>query len=641
MVKPLEEQLEPGAPEKSAGDYQDVLKLSLTALGVVYGDIGTSPLYAVKACFLGEGSITPHAGNIFGVLSLVFWSLILVISIKYLIYVMNADNRGEGGIMALMSLVHPKGRIVKFKRWLLVAVGLFGAALLYGDSTITPAISVLSSIEGLEVATHSHILGPYIVPITIAILILLFAFQSQGTRVVGSAFGPVMLVWFICIATLGISGIVHRPEILGAINPTHAVSFFLVNGWAGFMILGIVFLVVTGGEALYADMGHFGKTPIRAAWFGLVLPALLLNYFGQGALLLENPATAENPFYLLAPSWTIYPLVLLATLATVIASQAVISGSFSLTRQAIQLGYCPRMKIEHTSAEEIGQIYVPTINWTLMVATIGLVLGFQKSVHLAGAYGVAVSTTMVITTLLTGVVAFELWGWGKVIAVTLAALFLIPDLSFFAANITKIIQGGWFPILVAVLVYTLMSTWNRGKTLLETRMKESRIPVEKYLEKLEQEPPQRVPGTAIFLTGNIAGVPQALQYQLEHNKVLHERVIILTLVTESVPRVWGGRRLEVDELKMNFYRVVSRHGFMEGIRMSIIFNRLRSAGLNLDMKESSFFLGRENIVPVKGFKMELWRAKLFSFMARNAMPITDFFQIPSERVIELGVFVEL
>jgi KUP system potassium uptake protein len=643
MVKPLEEQLEPGAREKEEPrELSTVLWLSLTALGVVYGDIGTSPLYAVKTCFFGQGAISPEAANIFGVVSLIFWSLIIVISVKYMTYVLNADNRGEGGILALMSLVHPRGKVVPFqKRWLLVNIGLFGAALLYGGINITPAISVLSSVEGLEVATHSHILAPYIVPITIVILILLFAFQSQGTRIVGSAFGPVMIVWFTTIAALGLSGIVRRPDILAAVNPAHGIRFFLLNGWPGFLILGSVFLVVTGGEALYADRGHFGKTPIRAAWFCLVLPALLLNYFGQGALLLENPATSHNPFYLLAPTWGIYPLVFLATVATVIASQAVISGAFSLTRQAIQLGFWPRMKVDHTSAKEIGQIYVSTINWILMFATIGLVLGFRKSTNLAGAYGVAVSTTMVITTLLIGVVAHELWNWKKIAAVAVAVLLLIPDLSFFLANLTKIPQGGWFPILVAILMYTLMSTWSRGKALLEGRVEEGRTPVEKYLEGLQEHPPQRVEGTSVYLTGNSLGVPQALQYQLEHNKVLHERVVLLTLFTENFPRVWPKRRLRVEKLNLNFYRVIALHGFMEDISMSMILRRLKSAGLDLNMEETSFFLGRENIVPVKGFKMNFWRARLFSLMAKNAMPITDFLQIPSDRVIELGVFVEL
>jgi len=642
MVKPLEEQLEPGASEKEEPrQFSKLLMLSLGALGVVYGDIGTSPLYAVKVCFFGEGSIAPQPANIIGVVSLIFWSLIIVISIKYMTYVLNADNRGEGGILALTSLVHPEGRIVTFNRWLLVNIGLVGAALLYGGVNITPAISVLSSVEGLEVATHSHLFAPYIVYITIGILILLFTFQSQGTKVVGSAFGPVMIVWFLTIGALGVSGIVRRPEILAAVNPAHAIRFFLLNGWAGFLVLGGVFLVVTGGEALYADRGHFGTTPIRAAWFCLVLPALLLNYFGQGALLLRNPATSQNPFYLLAPSWGIYPLVVLATAATIIASQAVISGAFSLSRQAMQLGYCPRMDVEHTSEEEIGQIYVSTINWTLLVSTIGLVIGFQRSTNLAGAYGVAVSATMVVTTLLIGVVAHELWGWRKTTVAAVAALLLIVDLSFFGANLTKIPHGGWFPIVLAILVYTLMSTWNRGKMLLETRSTENLIPVEQYLEGLREDPPQRVPGTSIYLTGNETGVPQALQYQLEHNKVLHERVILLTVITENFPRVWASRRLEIKELGESFFRIISRHGFVEDINMSMIFESLKKEGFDLVMEDTSFFLGRENIVPIKGFKMNFWRARLFSFMARNAMPITEFLNIPPERVIELGVFVEL
>ncbi len=641
MVKPLEEKLEPGAPPKrKAPDTRALMRLSLISLGVVFGDIGTSPLYAVKACFHDNTAISVNAPNIFGVLSLIFWSLIIVISIKYLTYVMNADNRGEGGILALMSLVHPRGQITTLKRWLLVAIGLFGAALLYGDGTITPAISVLSSIEGLNLATKFF--EPYIGPITVAILILLFVFQRQGTQVVGSAFGPIMILWFIVIALLGISGIIRRPEVLAAVNPVHAVRFFLANGWKGFVLLGIVFLVVTGGEALYADMGHFGKTPIRLAWFLLVLPALLLNYFGQAALLLENPGTALNPFYLLAPSWGIYPLVFLATMATVIASQAIISGAFSLTRQAVQLNFLPLMKIEHTSQEVIGQVYLSTVNWLLMGATIGLVIGFQKSTNLANAYGVAVSGTMVITTLLAGVVAHELWGWPKVVAVVAAVVLLVPDSSFFVANLLKVESGGWYPIIVAVAIYTLMSTWRQGKVLLDNVFKEQHIPVEKYLADFRRNPPLRVPGTAIFLTGTTHGVPGALLAQLKHNKVLHERVILLTIITENVPWVWGERRIELEELDSKFYRVISRHGFMEAIDMSIIFNRLKSASLlEIHMEETSFFLGQANIIPVAGVKMNFWRAKLFSFMTRNAMPMAQFLKIPPDRVIELGVYVEL
>jgi KUP system potassium uptake protein len=642
MVKPLEDILEPGAPERREEcDTRTLLQLALTALGVVFGDIGTSPLYAVKSCFHGPDAATPDATNIFGVLSLIFWALVIIISIKYLLYVMNADNRGEGGIMALMSLVHPRGRVLSSKRWLLVATGLFGAALLYGDGTVTPAISVLSAVEGLDVATKFF--HPYIVPITIVILILLFIFQRQGTQVVGAIFGPIMLIWFTVIAVLGITGIIRRPEILAAANPAHAFVFFRASGWESFIILGLVFLAVTGGEALYADMGHFGKKPIRLGWFALVFPALLLNYFGQGALLLENPHAAPNPFYLLAPSWAIYPLVVLATMATVIASQAIISGAFSLTRQAIQLGYCPLMKIEHTSEAVIGQVYLSTVNWLLMAATIFLVLWFQKSTSLANAYGVAVSTTMVITTLLTGVVAYELWGWPKLAAVAVAVLFLIPDSSFFIANLLKVESGGWYPLLIAALVYMLMSTWRRGRVLLEDFFKEKRTPLPQYLESLRREPPPRVPGTAVFLSGTTEGVPRALLAQLKHNKVLHERIILLTIVTENVPRVRSKTRLSLDEVDHNFYRVIVRHGFIEVLDMAKIFNQLKpaAAGLeDLSMADTSFFIGQSKIITAKGLRMNFWRAKIFSFMERNSMSMPQFLKIPADRIVELGLFVE-
>jgi KUP system potassium uptake protein len=644
MPEEFQEKLEPAAPEDKEEERQQaglgyLAGLSLTALGVVYGDIGTSPLYAIQLCFSREAGITPVTANIFGILSLIFWSLILIISIKYLIYVLKADNHGEGGIMVLMSLVHPGGRFKGTGRWILVALGVFGAALLYGDGTITPAISVLSAVGGLSTATDFF--KPYIVPITVVILILLFTFQRQGTRIVGLAFGPVMVLWFITIAALGIGAIIRRPEILGAINPVHAFHFFWANGWPGFLVLGFVFLVVTGGEAMFADLGHFGKFPIRAAWFSMVLPGLLCNYFGQGALLLESPRAVQNPFYLLAPSWGLYPLVILATMATVIASQAVISGIFSLTRQAIQLGFCPLMKIDHTSEEEIGQIYVSSVNWTMMAATIGLVIGFGKTSSLASAYGVAVSTTMVITSILMGVVAKELWDWPLLLVALITGFFLIPDLAFCAANMTKIREGGWFPLVVASLIFLLMTTWREGKEQVSADLAASRIPVETYLNEFKKEPPARVAGTAIYLTGNTEGVPPALMYQLEHNKVLHDKVIFLTILTENVPRVWGSQKMEVTELGENFYRVIAHHGFMEPLVMAQIFRRLKSANLEISMKECSFFLSRENVIPVKGFKMPLWRAKIFGFMARNAMPVTAFLEIPPDRVIELGVFMEL
>ena len=642
MPEEFQEKLEPAAPTgKNPGQTTPryLAGLSLTALGVVFGDIGTSPLYAIQVCFGKQSALAVNVANIFGILSLVFWSLILIISIKYLLYVMNADNHGEGGIMVLMSLVHPGERRKTPRRLLLVALGLFGAALLYGDGAITPAISVLSAVEGLSVATDFF--APYILPITIVILILLFTLQRQGTKVVGLVFGPVMLVWFGTIAILGLVAIVHRPEIMKAVNPAYAVEFFVANGWSGFLVLGYVFLVATGGEALYADMGHFGKFPIRAAWFAIVLPALLLNYFGQGALLLENHLAARNPFYLLIPAWGLYPLVILATMATVIASQAVISGAFSLTRQAIQLGFLPLMKIDHTSAEEIGQVYLGTVNWTLMVLTIALVIGFKHSNNLASAYGVAVATTMVITTILIGTVAHELWGWPKPLAVLISGLLLILDLSFCTANMINVTEGGWVPLLAAIIIYTLMSTWREGKEQVSTDFIASRVQVEGFLKELEANQTPRVQGTAVFLTGNTEGVPPALLYQLEHNKVIHERVLFLTIITDDVPRVWRWKEVEVKELGQNFFRVIAHHGFMEPLNMPQIFRRLGWEGLKMDMKETSFFLARENVVPVKELGLPLWRAKIFNYMTRNALPITSFLEIPYNRIIELGIFVKV
>jgi KUP system potassium uptake protein len=642
MPEEFQEKLEPAAPESKDQEQATpgyLAGLSLTALGVVFGDIGTSPLYAIQVCFGKQSALSANVANIFGVLSLVFWSLILIISIKYLIYVMNADNHGEGGIMVLMSLVHPGERRKTPARVVLVALGLFGAALLYGDGAITPAISVLSAVEGLSVATNFF--KPYILAITVVILILLFSFQRQGTKVVGLLFGPVMLVWFGTLTTLGVASILRRPEILKAANPAYAIDFFVANGWGGFLVLGFVFLVVTGGEALYADMGHFGKFPIRTAWFAIVLPALLVNYFGQGALLLREPQYVTNPFYFLMPSWGLYPLVILATMATVIASQAVISGAFSLTRQAIQLGFLPLMKIDHTSEEEIGQIYLGTVNWTLMVLTIALVIGFKHSNNLASAYGVAVSTTMVITTILIGMVAHELWGWPKPLVVLISGLLLIPDLSFCAANMIKVTEGGWVPLVAAIIIFILMSTWREGKEHVSTDFIASRVPVEDFLKDLEQHQTPRVNGTAVFLTGNTEGVPPALLFQLEHNKVVHDQVLFLTIITDDVPRVWKWQEVEIKELGQNFFRVIAHHGFMEPLIMSQIFQGLNAKGLKIDIKETSFFLARENVVPVKELGLPLWRAKIFNFMTRNAMPITSSLEIPYDRIIELGIFVKV
>ncbi len=522
-----------GEGNRPGGRY--LLFLALGALGVVYGDIGTSPLYALRECFHGPHAIPVNEVNVLGVLSLIFWSLIIVISIKYLLFVMRADNRGEGGILSLMSLLRTESLPKRPGMGALVAIGLFGAALLYGDGIITPAISVLSAVEGLKVATPFF--EDKIILITIVILFFLFFFQRKGTAGVGTIFGPLTLVWFGTIAILGFVQIIQRPQVLSAINPFFGVQFFLQNGWTGYLVLGSVFLVVTGGEALYADMGHFGKHPIRLNWFYIVLPALTLNYFGQSALLLSNPKAAENPFFFMAPNWALYPLVILATAATSIASQAVISGAYSLTRQAVQLGYSPRVQILHTSAREIGQIYIPAVNWALMFATILLVLGFKTSSDLAAAYGVAVTTTMVITTILLYVVARDLWGWKRLPTMLLMAFFLAIDLAFWGANIIKLPHGGWVPLAIAAFVFTLMTTWWRGRKILGDRLQVSALPDELFVSSVEINPPLRVPGSAVFMDRTPDATPHALLHNIKHNKVLHETVVLLTVETKEMPHV--------------------------------------------------------------------------------------------------------
>ncbi len=615
--------------------------LTLTALGVVYGDIGTSPLYAIRECFYGAFAVQISHDNVLGVLSLIFWSLILVISFKYLVFIMRADNRGEGGILALMSLVAPQKSAKTWSRaWILVAMGLFGAALLYGDGMITPAISVLGAIEGLSVATTAF--DPFIIPIVVAILVALFLFQRRGTAGVGLIFGPIMLVWFAVISVLGIAAILRQPAVLRALLPLYAVRFFIDNGGHGFLVLGSVFLVVTGGEALYADMGHFGRRPIRLGWFTLVLPALLLNYFGQGALLLMYPEAAHNPFYRLAPDWALYPLVGLATLAAIIASQAVISGSFSLTRQAVQLGYCPRLNIEHTSAEEIGQIYIPFVNWVLMLATIGLVIGFGSSTNLAAAYGVAVTTTMVITTLIFYIVARRLWGWSVWKAGALCAFFLCFDVSFFGANILKVVDGGWFPLLVAGIVFTVLTTWKKGRAILRNRLSTTAVPLDFFKKNILAEEPIRVPGTAVFMTGNPDVTPPALLHHLQHTKVLHERIIVLTVVTEEVPHVRSDERLEVEDMGDGFFRMVIHYGFMEDPHVPRELMHAKNYGIEYRVLQTSFFLGRERILASKRHKgMALWRERVFAFLSRNSESATAFFRIPPHRVVEIGMQVEL
>ncbi|HXH01733.1 MAG TPA: potassium transporter Kup [Candidatus Competibacteraceae bacterium] len=613
--------------------------LVVAAFGVVFGDIGTSPLYALRECFSPHYGLTPTPENVLGIVSLMFWALTLVICGEYILVVMRADNRGEGGILALMALTL-RGLFRKPRtRWWVVALGLFGAAMFYGDGVITPAISVLSAVEGLEVAAPQ--LEHFVVPLALTVLILLFAFQHRGTATVGALFGPVMCGWFATLGLLGLYNLVQHPAVLAAINPLHAVNFFLHNGWTGFLVLGSVFLVITGGEALYVDMGHFGRTPIRVAWFSLVLPGIALNYFGQGALILENPETVRNPFFLLAPAWLLYPLVILATLATVIASQAVISGVFSLTRQAVQLGYLPRFTIVHTSSEEIGQIYIPRANWAMLAAVIVLVVGFGSSSALAAAYGISVTVTMVLTTTLTGVVAYTLWNWPLWRCLPLFALFLCIDLSFFTANALKIPDGGWFPLLIAALVFTLMSTWKEGRELLAKRLREESMPLSVLLAGVERGSIHRVPGTAVFLTSSAQEVPHALLHNLKHNKVLHERVVLLTVETEDIPRVAEAERIAIEAIGHEFYRLTVRYGFFEDPNLPRELELCAAHGLSFDLADTTFFLGRETLIATRRPGMALWREKLFVTMSLNAQRAMDFFRLPTNRVVELGAQVEL
>jgi len=612
--------------------------LTLAALGVVFGDIGTSPLYALRESFYGSHAVPVTPANVLGVLSLIFWALVLVISIKYVTFVMRADNQGEGGILALMALV-PADYRGPNSRGVLIGLGLFGSALLYGDGMITPAITVLSAIEGLNVATP--LFQPYVVPITVVVLVGLFLVQYRGTAKVGAVFGPVMVVWFVVIAALGVRALVQEPNVLGAINPLHALHFFARNHYHAFVVLGSVFLVVTGGEALYADMGHFGRPPIRMAWFALVQPALMLNYFGQGALLLRQPSAAQNPFYLLAPAWMLLPLVALATIAAVIASQALISAVFSLTHQAVQLGYSPRMAIQYTSAETMGQIYVKQVNWGLMLATIALVIGFESSTNLAAAYGIAVTGTMGITTILAYVVSRHVWGWSRLTAGAICLLFLTVDLAFFGANVLKILHGGWVPLVIATFIFTLMTTWKRGRQVVGDALKARAYPFAKFLQDITLRPPVRVPGTAVFMTGSGAGTPPTLLHNVEHNKVLHHQVVLLTVITSDVPHVPAESRIQVEPLGAQFYRVTLAYGFMEEPNVPEALEAAHAQGLDIDRADTTYFLGRETLLARRGDNMAIWREKLFVLMSSNAMRATAFFKIPSERVVELGLQLEI
>jgi KUP system potassium uptake protein len=631
--------VEPARSPLPAPRGRRLLALSLGALGVVYGDIGTSPLYALRECFHGEWAVAATPANVLGVLSLVVWSLLALISVKYLAFVLRADNRGEGGILALVALLVPHAEAPVGRARQLALIGIFGAALLYGDSMITPAISVLSAVEGLEIATPA--LAHLVVPATVAILLGLFALQPRGTGRVGSLFGPVTLLWFGTLALLGLGGIAREPSVLAAVNPVHAVRFFAANGAQGFLVLAAVFLVVTGGEALYADMGHFGRRPIRAAWFAVVLPGLLLNYFGQGALLLLDPEASHSPFYRLAPAWALYPLVALATAATVIASQAVISGAFSLTHQAIQLGYSPRLSVRHTSPHESGQIYVAPANWALMLASCALVVGFGSSTNLAAAYGMAVTANMVLTTLLLCAVASRRWGWG-VGAAALALGFLPMDLAFFGSNLLKITHGGWFSLAVAAAGFALMTTWKTGRRVLRTRLEETALPVDLFLPDLDTARLPRAAHTAVFLTGDPQGTPHALLHNIKHNQVVHQQTIFLTLVTDDVPVVPEAERLSVKPLGQGFFRVVAHHGFMEVPNAPALIERLRADhALPIDLARTSYFVGREKLIAAGHSGMARWREWLFALMSQNAQSATSYFRIPPNQVVELGAQVEL
>ena len=624
---------------KSAPGGSRLFGLSLAALGVVFGDIGTSPLYAFRECFSGSHALPLSRGNVLGVLSLILWSLILVISLKYLVFILKADNEGEGGILALSTLVTPSNPSSTRGGLVLVLIGIFGAALLYSDGMITPAISVLSAVEGLEISAPA--LGPFVIPITIAILIGLFVFQHRGTASVGAVFGPVTFIWFLVLALLGAVNVIKAPGVLASLNPLWGIRLFMVNGWHGFFVLGAVFLVVTGGEALYADIGHFGVRPIRLVWFLLVLPALVLNYFGQGALLLTHSEAVKNPFFQMAPGWASYPLVLLATTATVIASQAIISGAFSLSMQAVHLGYSPRLEIQHTSPMERGQVYLPLVNWVLMICCIGLVVGFGSSSGLAAAYGIAVTTTMVITTVLFFALVRKRWRWSLPLAGLVCGIFMVVDLAFFGANIAKIYYGGWFPLLVAAVIFTIMTTWKKGRSLLSRKLRSVSTSVESLIAGVEASPPHRVPGTAVFMSGTTFGTPTSLLHNLKHNKVLHEEVLLLSAQTADVPHITPSRRVTVEKIGPGMHRLLVQHGFMEPPNITEALRTLDLDGWEYREQETTFFLGRETLIPTAKSRMAGWRKKLFVLMSRNARSASTFFSLPPNRIVEMGMQIEL
>jgi KUP system potassium uptake protein len=623
----------------AAGTRKRMAPLVIGAIGVVFGDIGTSPLYTMRQCFTGTHQLSLAPENVLGILSIIFWSLVIVVTLKYVTLIMRADNRGEGGILALTALVSSGLERQTRPRWWLVGLGIFGAAMFYGDGMITPAISVLGAVEGLEIVAPP--LHPYIVPVTLVIIVALFMIQRRGTASVGILFGPVMCAWFIVLALLGLLEVRANPEVLRALNPARAFAFIESTPRIAFLALGAVVLAVTGTEALYADMGHFGAAPIRRAWLAFVMPALVLNYFGQGALLLADPTAIKNPFYLLAPQWALVPLVILATCAAVIASQAVISGAFSLTRAAIQMGYCPRIKLLHTSERQIGQIYVPFVNWTLLIAVSLLVLGFRSSDNLGGAYGIAVTLAMLIDSVLIFVVMRRLWQWPLPVALAIAVPLLAIDIAFLSSNSLKIPDGGWFTLLIGAIVFTLLTTWKRGRALLMDRLNEDSMPLPLFIESIAASPPPRVPGTAVFLTSTKDRVPHALLHNLKHNKVLHERVVFLTIHTREIPRVSGAERVTVRDLSQSFYALDAWYGFTEEPDVPVLLEHCGRKGLEFDTMDTSFFVSRETLIPSVAPGMAMWRERLFVSMSKMAVKATDFFHVPTNRVVELGTQVEL
>ena len=610
--------------------------LTLGAIGVVFGDIGTSPLYALKEIFSGHHPIPVTPENILGLLSMVFWAIMVLVSIKYVAIIMRADNRGEGGSLALLALITSRENPA-WLSWLLTMLGIFAAALFYGDSMITPAISVLSAVEGLEIIAPA--LKDFVIPVTVIVLTGLFMIQKRGTGVVGLFFGPVMIVWFSVLGGLGINQILRHPEVLVALNPYYAFQFISDYPKLAFLALAAVVLAVTGGEALYTDMGHFGRSPIRLAWFGFVMPALVLNYFGQGALLLHDPQAIRNPFYMLAPEWALIPMVALSTVATVIASQAVISGAFSVARQAVQMGLLPRMSIIHTSGKEEGQIYVPFTNWTLYIAVVALVIGFKSSSNLAAAYGIAVTGTMLIDTILIAFVMRLLWRWHWIFVLMVAGSLLLIDVAFFAANAIKIPEGGWFPLVVGVISFTVLTTWRRGRKLVNEDMASSSMPIESFIGFTTDV--HRVSGTAVFMTSSPTGVPSALLHNLKHNQILHERVVLMTIKTADKPFVKISKQVETQDLGKNFSRVIVTYGFMQNPDVPRALKLCEAHGMTFDMMSTTFYLARETVVPAAKSSLTPWRALVFRLMSKNATSATDFFKIPANRVVELGTQIAI